>query len=154
MKKYVFIACLMLATLGAAAQDTTDFKGRIKDPEVRKKVEAARAAYITERLELTAAEAEKFWPIYREYSEKRENIFSRLREMKKEGKSDEATLKEYHKARQEELDLEKSYSDRFLKVIPANKLVRLHESEREFRKLVVRQVLKNHHHGRRKHLRR
>jgi hypothetical protein len=32
------------------------------DPKAEQKIKAAHAAYITERLELTPEEAEKFWP--------------------------------------------------------------------------------------------
>jgi len=43
------------------------------------KIKALKTAYITEQLALTAAEAEKFWPIYNKYDEK----FHELRKKEK-----------------------------------------------------------------------
>lgn len=43
------------------------------------KIKALKTAYITEQLALTAAEAEKFWPVYNKYDEK----FHELRKKEK-----------------------------------------------------------------------
>ncbi|MFN7600376.1 MAG: hypothetical protein ACK5R0_03145, partial [Bacteroidota bacterium] len=40
-----------------------------QDPKVREKIQAARIALISEKVKLTPALAEKFWPIYREFAE-------------------------------------------------------------------------------------
>lgn len=109
-------------------------------PEARDRIKAARAAYITERLELTSSESEKFWPIYREFSEKRETIHKKMREARKTESNDKSLLDLYHKTRQEELDLEKSYSGRFLQVISSEKLLKLHNAERDFRRVMLKQV--------------
>jgi len=155
MKKAItIITLLVLATTVFAQQDTSRadrMKGK-NDPQTRERIKAARAAYLTERLELTSAEAEKFWPVYREFAEKREVIYKKVKDARDGGKEDEAMLQIYHKARQEELDLERSYSGRFLQVISAGKLVKLHESEREFRKLMVRHAMKNRVDGRKKQM--
>src|SRR5688572_4888200 len=45
-----------------------------QDGENLKKIESARIALITERLELTPEQAEKFWPLYREYVAKRQGL--------------------------------------------------------------------------------
>ena len=38
--------------------------------ERREKLKAYKTAFITEKLELTPAEAEKFWPVYNNYENK------------------------------------------------------------------------------------
>ena len=63
MKKLLYILFFM-TLLGVSAQG----------PEARKKIEAAKIALITERLDLTPEQAEKFWPIYREFGTKRKEI--------------------------------------------------------------------------------
>jgi hypothetical protein len=111
----------------------------------REKIKAAHAAYITERLELTSGEAEKFWPVYREYGEKRKAIRQQYREAKRNG--DEKALVDLRlNLKQQELDLEKAYSARFLEIIPAEKMVRLQQAETDFRKLVLRQIQQRRRH--------
>ena len=48
--------------------------GQKASPETLEKIETARIALISERLELTPEQAEKFWPIYREFGNKRKEI--------------------------------------------------------------------------------
>jgi len=112
----------------------------VRDPRGGERIRAAHAAYITQRLELTSAEAEKFWPLYREYAGKRRSLRQQLRDARMKG-ADEKTLLELDlQIKQQELDLEKDYTGRFQKVIDANKLVKLRQAEVDFRKLVLRQV--------------
>ena len=40
----------------------------------RERIEAYRIAFFTQRLKLTPSEAEKFWPVYREFSLKRQEL--------------------------------------------------------------------------------
>lgn len=111
-----------------------------REPEARKRIEAARAAYITQRLELTTEEAEKFWPVYREFAGKRRELLQQYREVKNSGKNEQELIELQLTLRQQELDLEKEYSDKFLKVIPAEKLVNLRSAEKDFSRIVMRQI--------------
>lgn len=112
----------------------------IRDSGGREKIRAAHAAYITERLELTSAEAEKFWPVYREYGDKRKKLRQQFRDAKRSGKNEKELLDLDLEIKQQELDLEKDYSLRLQKIIPPEKLVRLREAEIDFRKLLLRQI--------------
>ena len=118
-----------------------------RDPKAREKIEAARIAVITNKLGLTPEQAEKFWPIYREFTEKRQ-------EMRKEFKSEQdkagtAGLSPEQQQKlvdlglqlkQRELDLEKNYSGRLLKVISADQMLRLRPAEKEFQRMLVQQL--------------
>lgn len=116
-----------------------------QDPKAQEKIKAARAAYITERLGLTAEEAEKFWPIYHEFSEKREDIRERFKQERGANKSEKEMLDLEFKLKQEQLDLEKDYSQRFQKVISPQKLMNLRQAEGDFRKLLLRQINERQH---------
>lgn len=139
--KLLLIAGLFTPTF---AQDDDVTAG--EDPKARARIEAARAAYITERLDLTPQEAEKFWPLYGEFADKRKALIRQYREAKRSGKSEEELITLQLKLKQDELDLEKSYSDQFLKVIPAQKLVNLRNAERDFSRLVMKQLQKRQMH--------
>lgn len=131
-------------TLPAWAQEEEVAK---MDPRAQEKIKAARIAYITDRLGLTPEEAERFWPIYREFSNKRMELkqqFDQARKNPNTSKPKEEVERELVdlglKLKQQELDLEKDYSKRILDVIPAQKLMALKKAEDDFRRLLIQQI--------------
>ena len=138
MKKILFSLFIILSGLSSSGQD--DDTETIQDPKAREKIKAAHAAYIMERLELTSAEAEKFWPVYREYGEKRKEIRQQFRDAKRNGENEKTLLDLDLKIKQQELDLEKEYSLRLQKIISPEKLIKLRQAEIDFRKLLLRQI--------------
>jgi hypothetical protein len=152
MKKILYILFLFFTTTLAIAQDD-DGVAPPQDTKAREKINAARAAYITERLGLTPEEAEKFWPVYREFTDKRQELRQQYRQAKKNG-TDEKTLLDLDlKIKQQELDLEKNYSGRMLSVISPQKLMTLRQAEGDFRRLLLRQIEQRQmHQERRQHL--
>jgi hypothetical protein len=140
MKTFAAIIFSWLAAITTFAQD--EELPQTQDTKVRDKIEAARIAYITEQLELTPQEAEKFWPIYREFAQRRREIRQQIRRTSRnaDGKTDEQIVEQQFKAKQDELDLEKDYSGRLLKVISAHKLRSLPQAERKFRQMILDQI--------------
>lgn len=145
MKKVLKIVLALLVALPSWAQD--DELPQAQDPKVRDKINAARIAYITDQLGLTPEEAEKFWPIYREFSQNRAQIKQQYRDMKKnpdpnktQEQNDQALVDLQFQMKQKELDLEKDYSSRLLKVISAQKLRTLPEAEKRFRQMILEQI--------------
>jgi len=140
------IALLVLLAAPTWAQGD-DGAQQSQDPSVRERIQAARVAYITEQLTLTADEAEKFWPVYREYSDKRRALHKELRTARRNPPADKTTeenekalMELDFKIKQQQLDLEKEYTDKFLKVIPAQKVRMLPEVERKFKMLILDQI--------------
>lgn len=145
MKPLFKILFMILMALPAFAQQ--DELPATVDPKVEAKVRAAHIAYITDQLALTPEEAEKFWPIYREFSVKRKEIRQELREMtrnpdtgKTQDQIDKELVEKQFEVKQKELNLEKDYSGRLLKVISAQKLRTLPEAERRFRQMILDQI--------------
>ena len=136
---------IVFLTLPVLAQED-DIPGT-QDARVRDKIQAARVAYITDQLKLTPAEAERFWPIYREFAEKRQVLRRQLNETPQgpqQGKTTEQIQKEmvdrHFNVKQQELNLERDYSARLLNVISAQKLRTLPEAERRFRQMILEQI--------------
>lgn len=138
----LFALCTILCSLGAYAQDEAPW-----DPERLKEIKAQRSAYITTKLGLTPTEAQDFWPIYNAFDDAREKLRSARRAMQRPVNDSAAPITEaeakemlarHHASRQEELDLERSYSERFAKSIGAVRTVALHKAEQEFRREVLR----------------
>jgi len=133
------IVLLILLAIPAFSQDDEP-DNLPRDPKAQQKIKAAHAAYITERLGLTPEEAEKFWPVYREYSQKRQEIKLQFRDAKKSGQDEKNLLDLDLKIKQQELDLEKDYSGRLQRIITPQKLMNLRQAEGDFRKLLLRQI--------------
>jgi|NOAtaT_6_FD_contig_31_3904609_length_576_multi_3_in_0_out_0_1 hypothetical protein len=110
------------------------------DQKAKDKINAARIAFITEKLGLTPAEAEKFWPVYREFAQKRQQLQQQYREAQRAGKSDKELVELGLQLKQQELDLEKNYSGRLMESISPQKLMALRQAEADFRKIVLQQI--------------
>ncbi|WP_229310964.1 hypothetical protein [Larkinella soli] len=130
MKRILFLlaCCLgLLLSRPAAAQD-----------QDRQKIESAKIGLITNRLNLTTDQAPRFWPIYNEYNERRKEITRQLRRPSKTGSNDALEdINESVELKQKLVDLDKEYNGKFLKVITAQQLQELHNTERMFNKMLI-----------------
>ena len=61
MKKIIIVCLSIILSVSAFAQQG-------------KRIEAMRIAFITQRLNLTSEEAQQFWPVYNQFSEKMQQI--------------------------------------------------------------------------------
>lgn len=118
-----------------------------QSPETLKKIEAAKIALITERLELSPAQAEKFWPIYREYGQRRKEIrkdFDQARRTFDPNKASEEENKKMldmaNQVKDRQLKLEREYADRMSKVITSRQINNLRKAENDFKEMLIRRV--------------
>ncbi|WP_229206002.1 Spy/CpxP family protein refolding chaperone [Dyadobacter fermentans] len=125
---------------------TTAHAQRRSEEEI-KRIQDAKVAIITNRLNLTPEQSTGFWPMYNEYAQKRREIHRAQRKIindkKAEGQNDEAVLnnlKEVQELRQKELDLEKDYQNKFLKVITASQVIELYKAERTFNDMLIQRL--------------
>ena len=109
------------------------------------KMKAARVAFLTTELDLSAKEAEAFWPVYNQAQEEKDAAFKNTRTAYrdmmvaiKDGKSDKEVavlLDKYLKAAKVPAELDAEYAPEYLKVLPATKVAKLYASEEKFRKM-------------------
>ena len=109
------------------------------------KVQAAKVAYITSKLNLTTAQAQSFWPVFNEFESARRKVRFQLKGLQRESKHAvlneeqiKANVRKRFALRQEELDLEKQYAEKFMKLLSAAQVADLYESEKEFTKLLLK----------------
>ena len=133
MKRILF-ALLMLICIRANAQQD----------DARERIESAKIALISERLGLSPEEAQKFWPIYNEYSQKRRENHMEFANARRNFNPETATEKETkdmlelgRAVKERQLKIEKEYSDRMLKVIDSRQLMSLQNAERDFKKMLL-----------------
>lgn len=110
------------------------------------KVDALRVAFVTKKLSLTNAEADKFWPVYNEYNDKVKAVRKNLRQSYKKDidKLSEKELEELFqltiKSKQAEADLAKLYYDKIKAIIGLKKTALLHLAEDEFKKEIIKNI--------------
>ena len=101
------------------------------------RLEALKIAYITKKLDLSPEEAQKFWPIYNQYSAE----LQRARQNAARNNSSEIELDEAT------LNIRKKYSTQFSQVLSPQKVDIFFKSEKEFghfvQKEMERRQLKN-----------
>jgi Spy/CpxP family protein refolding chaperone len=149
MKKVLTTTLLfMLIGFGTMAQQPEDLEPAQLDPKAQEKINNLRIAYLTDRLDLTSEQAEKFWPVYREFAQERRKIALEARtargeldKNKEDPKRQQALLDLSLKTKQRLLDLEKDYSARMLKVITAEQVNKLRNADMEFRDLLQQRRL-------------
>jgi hypothetical protein len=105
-----------------------------------------RVSLINKQLELTTAEAEKFWPVYNEYNDKIKAIRKNLRISFRKANDviSEAEAEELYqldlKSKQAELDVHKIYSEKIRTIIGVKKSVRLKIAEEEFKQEIIKSI--------------
>lgn len=140
----VLLSIILLNPLVLRAQDE---EVTLQDPKARERIEAARIGLISERLGLTPEQAERFWPIYREFNQKRSEMIGEFRTAQREAgpnANDPEKQKELVelglKIKQRQLDLEKDYSRRMMDVISAQQVLSLRNAEKEFQRMILNQL--------------
>lgn len=105
------------------------------------KIEGVRERYISQRLNLTADESQKFWPIYRRYQDALKEIRrkKRLNNSNAQANGTEQIQRElYYES--ELVNIRKYYTDEFLKILPPDKISEMFKSEREFTDELIKQL--------------
>lgn len=115
------------------------------DPEKREaRLAAFRAEVFTRVLDLTPEEAQGFWPVYNEYTDKREQAQQELRPGKQLDQMSDAEvedqIKRHFEMKQREIDLERDAYQKLRKVLPLRKIAKLPGAEREFRESLVKKL--------------
>jgi hypothetical protein len=109
--------------------------GRLKE-----KLKASHAAYITQELELTETEAQKFWPVYNAYRSEIEGLRFDADRKSVETMTDkeaEDLLNEQLETKAKEVEVQKKYVLKLKTVIPARKILLLWKAEKEYREKVI-----------------
>ncbi len=143
MKKQLMIICLWaIGCVGIVSAQKAGVPNR-------EKIEAMKVGFITQKLDLTTEEAQKFWPVYNRFAEEMEKSRKDFRgKMMEEVKDvDLMTEAEANKAlndmiayKTSEVELLKKYNQEFKKVLPTKKVVKLFVAEQEFKRELLRKL--------------
>lgn len=139
----ITLAGLMACTLPAIAQEMSDANMEI----LMQKLKADKKLLVAGNMELSDAEAKKFWPIYDAYQKDLEQLNHKLGQTIKEyaeafnkGPIPDPTAKkllnEALSVEDQETKLKRSYAEKLEKVLPFSKVARYIQIETKIRSLV------------------
>lgn len=141
--KRILLMCLMCLPFVLSAQQSGFVNNGNRNTKAKKdRVESEKIAFITRELELTSDEAQKFWPIYNQYSKEREELRKQRRESIQvtEATTDadaQKAIENMLSYRQKELDLQKEYIAKFQSVLPGRKVAKLYNAEEKFKRMLL-----------------
>ncbi len=122
MKKNILILIIALGSFCSV-------KAQEENPAKRaEKIQALKIAFITQKLELTSAEAQKFWPVYGQYE-------SDMKKLLGDNRSADVIDNE-----ERILNIRKKYRPEFEKVLGTPRMNKLFTAEKEFRVVLIRQL--------------
>jgi plasmid maintenance system killer protein len=102
--------------------------------------------YVGKRLDLSKAEADKFWPVYNEYNDKIKVLRKNFRQSFKkpvDALSDKEIEELYLldlQTKQAEAELYKVYRDKLKLIIGAKRMLKLIAAENDFKKEVIKTI--------------
>jgi Spy/CpxP family protein refolding chaperone len=159
MKTYSFQSCfapfkgillllgLLFAVAPLQAQDQDD--DWAIHPEIDERIRALQVGLLTQEMELTAAQAEKFFPLYQTYQNEKMELKKGIKALHKqvmretdEAKADELMQKTFL-LKEKELELEKRYYQQFKKVIAVKQIAKMHRAERKLKRLLLERMAEN-----------
>jgi len=131
----LFIGTTVFAQNGSQAQ------------QKKEKIEAQKVAFMTQKLNLTPEESQKFWPVYDQYEAQKETINKTHRQQTKglrnaqltDSQADSLIIAEITYD-QSLLDLKKEFIPKFKEVLPASKVAKIPEAERQFKEMLLKLV--------------
>ena len=120
--KHLILSLLFLAGSFSVAFAQED------DPDPAKreqKIQALYIAYITQQLNLNAEEAQKFWPLHKQFDGELRSVDMNMPELDRQ---------------QQVLNIKKKYQDRFTRILGNNRTDAFYRKDMEFRKKLVENI--------------
>lgn len=133
MKRYTLLLLLGLFAIVTHAQ------GQKFDPA---KFDAEQQQFITKAANLTDQEAARFFPLFREMQKKQRAIYERQRKLGFKKPADEKgcaeSIRQHDQIDLELKQIQQTYHNKFLRVIPASKLYDVLQAEDHFFRMKLR----------------
>ncbi len=142
MKKIVAFALFLALGVAAVAQPRDS-----NHSDRWEKYRAEKIAFLTSSMELTPAEAQRFWPVYNQLEKERWESQKLRRELEEKVLEAEESMpeqkikeltREFAGSMEKEADMLASYNEKFLEILPPRKVLKLYKSENEFRMYMIK----------------
>tara|TARA_B100001939_G_C16399756_1_gene387689 strand:+ start:27 stop:470 length:444 start_codon:yes stop_codon:yes gene_type:complete len=101
-----------------------------------------RIAFLSENMNLSSEEAEKFWPLLNDLENELKSLKKEIKEAKPDKKVNEMSDKQIEELldasfihKQRELDIKTKYHEEFKKILPIKKIAKFYHLEQKFKKM-------------------
>jgi hypothetical protein len=138
-RKIIFyLIILIFCTLNITAQNAN-----------RERLNAYKIAFFTKRLNLTSEEAEKFWPVYNEYQDKKIKIQLEKQELNRNFNQNGLNMSDREMTEAgdrlialevQEADLAQKFHNKLKTVLPPVKVLRLYQAENQYRMQLLKEL--------------
>ena len=152
-KTSIIIITLLLTVFSGIGTASAQNNNNAKKKDWQDRIKAEKIAFLTDAMDLTSAEAEKFWPIYnRAEAETRAcwkliaEAYRALEASIEAGKDDKeiaALLDKYLEAQAAGDGIDKKYTTEYRKILSNDKIARLYIGEENFRRQQIHKLNKN-----------
>ena len=140
-KFYLLIAILIFST-------EINAQSNRNNAQQKEQIKVQKIAFITKQLSLTPSEAQQFWPVYNEYDAKRFKFYQTtnktLRQINNSTNLSDSELEKlatkYLNSQLQEAQLNIDYHEKFKKVLPIKKVVKLYAAEKKFRNMLLKRI--------------
>ena len=149
MKKLIFtLTILVMAGFGAINVQGQGYGQGAMQPD-GEKLTAYKIAFFTKNLDLTAAEAEKFWPIYNDYSARKNKLLADRLSTMRYATQNEANMSEAElastadrlaKTFSDEAEMVVSFNESLKAVLSPGKIIRLYQVENQYKQQLLREL--------------
>lgn len=149
MKRLLQLALIFFISFSSIAQEKKDNK--------HEKIKALKIAFISQRLDLTEKEAQKFWPVYNLHNENINEIRQKqlrkihyeIRQNKDNMSENEASdvLNRLTTAENNIHNEQVQLISKLKAIISSKKIILLKVAEQEFKRKILYQYKKRHHEG-------
>ena len=141
---YLFLISLLWPVYCVSAQSAR--------AEKQDNIQQQKVAFFNQSLQLTTAESSRFWPVYNDYQNRRDKITNDRNNLLKYYEVNKNNLSEteasdlisrYVGFQQEETRLLETYTKKFREFLPAVKVMRIFNTELEFKKWLLQNLRQN-----------
>jgi hypothetical protein len=123
MKKYLLILTLLAGSFNVVkAQDD---QGPVEESKKQADIKALYVAYVTQQLQLTPEEAQKFWPVHTQFENDLKAVRQELPELEKQ---------------QAVLNIKKRYQENFNRILGPNRCERFFRMDGEFKRKLIDRI--------------
>ncbi|MFM7619250.1 MAG: hypothetical protein ACKO5Y_05370 [Bacteroidota bacterium] len=148
MKKLIFCVLIILGYQISYSQPELDFD---ESSEKSERIESLKRAYMTQELNLSVSESEKFWPVFNESEQQvqtlKKDMRLHLKALHKGDLSDEDIMNHVMKLseiRKLEVDLELALIKNTIPILGIQRAARIPMIEHEFHRMLI-EKFKDHH---------
>ena len=141
IKQAALLLLVLLAGINVGQAQVPYQAPNSNNQSAKDKIEALRIAFISQQLNLTPEEAQKFWPVYNAYRSESEGLHKSY--------PPQPTADQQLESEQKKLDLKKKYKPQFEAALGTEKLNQLYNLERKFQEKLkeIREQRQQQHGG-------